>query len=169
VGLAERGRGEWRRAIDALDRSVELSKERHTAVEGQSLRLALLAESYRGLGDIEHARELGQEAIDVARVQGHAIWEAYANLALARVLLGAGSADAHEQAAAVLSRALRLARRSRTKIIEPFVHEELAELARACGDSSRREHELHEARRLFTEVGAPAQAARLSSAAALQA
>ncbi|MEA2429951.1 MAG: hypothetical protein QOI19_424, partial [Thermoleophilaceae bacterium] len=169
VGLAERGRGEWRRAIDALDRSVAMSEDRRTAVEGKSLRLALLAESYLGLGETERAHELGQEAIDVARAQGHAIWEAYANLALARVLLGSGTPGAHEEAAAVLSRALRLARRSRTKILEPFVHAELADLAHACGDSPRREHELQEARRLFTAVGAPAQAARLSSEAPLQA
>jgi hypothetical protein len=94
------------------------------------------------------------------------IWEAYANLALARILLGCGDLAAVEPA---LTRALRLARRSRTKIFEPLIHVELAELARASGDSGRREQELLDARRLFTDVGAPAQAARLASEAPLPA
>jgi adenylate cyclase len=163
LGLAERGRGEWRRAIEALDRSVSLSHERRTAVEGQALRLALLGECYAGLGDADRARALGAEAVEVARTQGHVIWEAYANLALARILLAAGDLDEVEP---TLTRALRLARRSRTKIFEPPIHVELAALARAGGDVERCERELLEARRGFTAVGAPAQAARLGAAEA---
>jgi tetratricopeptide (TPR) repeat protein len=166
VGFAERGRGEWRRAIDALDRSVAISDERRTAVEGSSLRLALLGECYLGLGETERARSLAEEGVEVGRAQGHVIWEAYGNLALARILRGCGE---YAEVEPVLSRALRLARRSRTKIFEPLIHVELAELARACGDSEQRERELLEARRLFTEVGAPAQAARLASEAPLPA
>jgi tetratricopeptide (TPR) repeat protein len=163
LGLAERGRGEWRRAIEALDRSVSLSDERRTAVEGQALRLALLGESYAGLGDADRARALGAEAVEVARTQGHVIWEAYANLALARILLAAGDLEEVEP---TLTRALRLARRSRTKIFEPPIHVELAALARAGGDVEGCERELLEARRGFTAVGAPAQAARLAAAEA---
>jgi class 3 adenylate cyclase/tetratricopeptide (TPR) repeat protein len=158
LGLAERGRGEWRRAIEALDRSVSLSRERRTAVEGQSLRLAVLGECYAGLGDLEHARALGSEAVEVARTQGHVIWEGYAHLALGRILLAAGDLDG---AVPALSRALRLARRSRTRIFEPAIHVELAAVARAAGDVDRSERELLDARRLFTEVGAPRQAERL--------
>jgi class 3 adenylate cyclase/tetratricopeptide (TPR) repeat protein len=158
LGLAERGRGDWRRAIEALETSVCLSEERQTAVEGQSLRLALLGECHAGLGELERARALALEAVDVARTQGHAIWEAYANLALGRVLLACGEVDAVDP---VLTRALRVVRRTRTRIFEAPIHVELAALARAAGDRSRAEHELSEARRVFTEVGAPAQAARL--------
>jgi adenylate cyclase len=157
LGLAERGRGEWRRAIDALDRSAALSQERRTAVEGEALRLALLGECRAGLGELDRARALGAEAVEVAHTQGHVIWEAYANLAFARILLAAGELDEVEP---TLTRALRLVRRSRTKIFEAPIHVELAALARAAGDVARCEQELTQARRGFTEVGAPLAAAR---------
>jgi hypothetical protein len=60
-------------------------------------------------------------------------------------------------------RALRQARRSGTRIFEPAIHVERAELARAMGDAARAEEELLEAQRLFSEVGAPEQAARLGA------
>ena len=146
LGLAERGRGDWRRAIEALDRSVELSlsPERRTAVEGQALRLALLGECHAGLGELPRAQALGLEAVEVARSQGHVIWEAYANLALGRILLACGELDDVEPA---LSRAMRLARRSRTRIFEPAIHEERALLARAGGNAEGALAELSEARR----------------------
>jgi ATP/maltotriose-dependent transcriptional regulator MalT len=132
-------------------------------VEGQALRLALLGECHAGLGDADRARADGAEAVEVARAQGHVIWEAYANLALARILLATGDLDAVEPA---LTLALRLARRSRTRIFEPPIHVEQAALAGALGDLDRRDRELLEARRLFSEVGAPGQAARLDGMSA---
>ena len=51
LGLAERMRGEWRRAIEAIERSLAIARERRTAVEGDAWRLALLGEAYLGLGD----------------------------------------------------------------------------------------------------------------------
>jgi adenylate cyclase len=160
LGLAERGRGEWQRAVEALERSASLSRSRRTAVEAEALRLALLAECHAALGELEQARAFAAEAVEVARVQGHAIWAAYANIALARVLLCCGELDEVEPA---LDRALRQARRSRTRIFEPAIHVERGALARAAGDGSRAERELREARRLFSEIGAPEQAARLGA------
>ena len=69
LGLAERMRGEWRRAIEALERSVAIARESRTAVEGDALRLALLGESYLGLGDLERARALVEEGLEIARAQ----------------------------------------------------------------------------------------------------
>jgi hypothetical protein len=45
---------------------------------------------------------------------------------------------------------------------EPFLHAERAELARLTGDEAARERELHEAHRLFTEIGAPIRAAEVA-------
>jgi class 3 adenylate cyclase/tetratricopeptide (TPR) repeat protein len=161
LGLAERGRGEWLRAVEALERSAALSRERRTAVEGEALRLAVLAECHAGLGELERARDGAAEAAEVARRQGHVIWEAYASVALARVLLACGELDDVEPA---LDRALRQARRSRTRIFEPLIHVERAALARARGEAARADRELLDAKRLFSEVGAREQAARLGLA-----
>src|SRR5206468_7560190 len=56
VGWAERMRGEWQRAIEALERSLAIARERRTGVEFEARCLALLGESYLGLGDAERAR-----------------------------------------------------------------------------------------------------------------
>jgi hypothetical protein len=44
-----------------------------------------------------------------------------------------------------------------------MVHVEFAELARQSGDEEGRERELHQAHRLFTEIGASSHAERLSA------
>jgi tetratricopeptide (TPR) repeat protein len=56
LGLAERMRGEWRPAIEALERSRAIARESRTAIETEAWRLALLGESYLGLGDPGRAR-----------------------------------------------------------------------------------------------------------------
>ena len=45
---------------------------------------------------------------------------------------------------------------------EPFLHIELAALARLSGDDATRPRELREAHRLFTEIGAPIRAAEVA-------
>src|SRR5437773_3170327 len=152
VGWAERMRGEWRRAIEALERSLTIAREGRTGVEQHALRLALLGESYLGVGDVERARGLVEEGREIARAQGHVSHETHANLALARVLLGSAGPAARAEIEASLARALELARDTGAKAFEPLVHVELAELARQSGDQEGRERELREAYRLFTDT-----------------
>jgi tetratricopeptide (TPR) repeat protein len=161
LGLAERMRGEWRRAIEALGRSLAIARERRTAVEGDALRLAVLGESYLGLGDVERARALVEEGLEIARAHRDPGTELHLSLLLARVLLGSAGSAAREQTEAALARALELARDTGAKAFEPLVHVELAELARQSGDEEGRERELREAHRLFAEIGATGHAERL--------
>jgi class 3 adenylate cyclase/tetratricopeptide (TPR) repeat protein len=168
LGVAEQMRGEWRRAVDALERSRAIAREGRTGVDAEARRLAQLGESYLGLGDPERARAFVEEGLEVARAQGHVPGEIHASLSLARVLLG--SADpARMEIEAALARTLELARQTGAKAWEPLVHEELAELARQSGDEERRERELREAHRLFTEIGATGHAERLAGELALPA
>jgi class 3 adenylate cyclase len=163
LGGAERMRGEWRRAIEALERSLAIAKERRTAVEGDAWRLAMLGESYLGLGDVERARALVEEGLEIAHARGQLSTEPHASLAQARVLLGSNGTAARAEIEAALARALELARDTGAKAYEPLVHVELAELARQSGDEEERERELREAHRLFTEIGATGHAERLSA------
>jgi tetratricopeptide (TPR) repeat protein len=164
VGLAQRMRGEWRPAVEALERSLAIARERRTALEGDGLRLALLGESYLGLGEVDRARALVAEGLAIDHARGNPMGETYSSLALARVLLGSADPAAREQIEAALARALQLARDTGAKAYEPLVHVELAELARQSGDPERRERELREAHRLFTQIGAVGQAERLAAA-----
>lgn len=161
LGMSEVMRGEWAQARDAVERSVALAKERRTSVEGTGLRLATLSEAYLGLGETDKARRLAQEGVEVARAGGMVTNELSAILAFARVAL-ASSGAGNEEAAAVLGRALELAADSESNAFEPLIRIELAELARRSGDEQRREQELREAHRLFTEIGANGHAARLA-------
>jgi class 3 adenylate cyclase/tetratricopeptide (TPR) repeat protein len=169
LGAAERMRGEWRRAIEAIKRAQAIALEGRTAVEGEGWRLALLGESSLGLGDPERARALVQEGLEFARARGHVPGKMLASLSLARVLLGSAGTAARAQIEAVLARALELAREKGAKAYEPLVHVELAELARQSGDEEGRERELREAHRLFSEIGASGHAERLAGELAMPA
>jgi class 3 adenylate cyclase/tetratricopeptide (TPR) repeat protein len=169
LGWAERMRGEWRRVTEALERSAAISREGRTAVEGEALRLAVLGDSYLGLGDPERARALVEEGLAIAHARGHPFNETYASLALARVLLGSAGTAARAEIESALARALELERETGAKAFEPMVHVELAVLARQSGEEEGREQELREAHRLFTEIGASGHAERLAGELAMPA
>jgi tetratricopeptide (TPR) repeat protein len=162
LGAAERTRGDWRGAIEALERSAAIAREgRH--VEHDAWRLALLGESYLGLGDMERACALVREGLDIARGREKISEETHANLALARVLLGSAGPAARVEIETALARVLELAQDTGAKAFEPLVHVELAELAHETGDQDGRERELREAHRLFTGIDATGHAERLAA------
>jgi tetratricopeptide (TPR) repeat protein len=162
LGLAERMQGEWQRAIEALERSVAISREGRTGVELDPRRLVLLGESYLGLGDLERALALVGEGLDIAHARGQRPDQTHASLALARVLLSSAGPAARAEIEAALTAALELARDTGAKAFEPLIHVERAELARQSGDEEEHERELREAHRLFTEIGATARAEQMA-------
>ncbi|HEX6652032.1 MAG TPA: adenylate/guanylate cyclase domain-containing protein [Thermoleophilaceae bacterium] len=163
LGLAKWMRGEWQAAVEAYERARAISTERRTAIEGEAVRLAFLAECHFRLGDLERARALVAEAIASADERGRPADQITGRLVLARILLGSSGRGAREQIEAALSRALELADVTGAKAFVPLVHVELAELARECGDADRRARELREAHHVFTEIGASGQAERLAA------
>jgi tetratricopeptide (TPR) repeat protein len=162
VGDTERLRGNWRQAIEALERSLAIARE-HRHAEHESWRLALLGESYASIGDSDRARSLVAEALEMAQERGHVSEETHANLALARVLQSSGGLAARAEIEAALARTLELAQNTGARAFEPLVRVERAELARQSGDEEGRERELREAHRLFIQIGATGHAERLSA------
>lgn len=167
LGCAELMRGEWQRAIDAIECSLAIVRQGRTGVERNAWRLALLGEAHLGLGDVEQARALAAEGLELAEARGHRPDETYANLAQARVLLGSTSTTPRIEVEAALARTLELARETGARAFEPLVHVELAELARQLGDKDRSKHELREAHRLFAEIGASGHAERTAGKLAM--
>jgi tetratricopeptide (TPR) repeat protein len=164
LGLAESTGEEWRRAVETIERSREISREHGRVSSDQDpWRLAVLGESYLGLGDVERARALATEGIELARAQGSVQYEMVASVSMARIVLGSEGAEAREEIEAALARALELARKMGAKSFEPQVHVELAELARQLGDKDERQRELREAYRLFAEIGATGHAEHLTA------
>jgi tetratricopeptide (TPR) repeat protein len=162
LGLAEQTRGEWQQAMEALERSHTIAFERRTALETEPWRLVRRAESHLALGDLDRARRLVEEGVDLARGDGQAGVEALGCVTLARALLASGGQDAQAEIEAALDRALELASTTGAKVVAPMVHLERAELARQSGDEEGRERELHEAQRLYAEMGAAGHAERLA-------
>ena len=161
LGLAKWMQGEWHASVEAYERARAISAERRTAIEGDAVRLAFLAQSHFRLGNEERAHTLVAEAVASADERGRPADQIMARLALACIRLGSSGCAAREEIEAALGRALELAAETGAKAFVPLVHVELAELARECGDGERRERELRQAHQVFTEIGASGQAERL--------
>ena len=123
--------------------------------------LATLAEAYLGSGEQHLARETAEEAVSLAHERGVLAVALRAHLALARVRLQTEGANAATAIETTLARAMTLVEQTGAKSQEPFIHVELAELARLRGDEARRQRELRAAHRRFTDMGAMGHAERL--------
>ena len=163
LGLAETMRGQWVRAKEAIERSIELAHDSGTAAEGEAYRLAMLANAHTGLGELDRAQELAREGIEAGRVRGAVGSEILAILALARATFATDDGPAHAELARELDHGLELAQRAEIVAFEPLLRVELAELARRRGDEETRERELRTAHRLFAGFGPNANADRLAA------
>jgi predicted ATPase/class 3 adenylate cyclase len=162
LGFAQKERGEFEQAVESLERSRAISRERRTAVEAEPYRLSVLGEAYAGLGDAERGRALIEQGIEIARNSGQLPGELLAIEAFARVSRTSRGAAARAEVEAALARGLELVEASGSKSTEPVLRVELAEMAALAGDEEARQRELREAHRLFTEIGATARAEALA-------
>ncbi|MDQ3609308.1 MAG: AAA family ATPase, partial [Actinomycetota bacterium] len=154
LGLAHVVRGEWDEAKEVLERSIALSRETRTGLEGEPWKLAFLVEAHLGRGDIERAVSAGERGVAVARDLELTTSAPVAHMALARALLASNAATAVTDAERELAHALEVARAIKARPIEARVHSARAELERARGDQEAEERELRAARALFKEIGA---------------
>ena len=116
----------------------------------------------RERGNTAGALELAREAVDIAERQPCIHFGIDARLALARALLAVDGPAAREDVEAGLARASEWVDESGARAFEPQILEVRAELAEVLGDQAAREHELREAHRLYTEMGAVGHAERVA-------
>ena len=164
LGVANVLDGQWREAVEALGQALTIARERRASLQLEAQLLALLARAQLGLGDTATARAAAEEAVAVARHRGTRTFEIEPHLVLGRVLIYTGAR--REEVQAALDAALALVDETGAKSYLPFIHLERAGLARLTGDEATRQRELHEAHRLFTEMGAPGRAAQVAEALA---
>ncbi len=162
LGQAHMLNEDWNQAVGVLERVLEMARQTRAGLLGEASTLANLARAYLGLREDKRARATVDEAIAVARRRGTKYFECVANLTCARVLLRTEGPAASADIQAALKEAQTLVEETGGRSQEPFIHEELAELARITGDETTRNHELREAHRLFTEMGATGHAERLA-------
>jgi hypothetical protein len=114
------------------------------------------------LGETAHARALAEETVAMTLRDHLGIFEPLAQIVLARVVLCAEGIAGKTAIETALARAGSLVAETDARSYQPFIHVELAELARLSGDEAVRERELCEAHRLFIEIGAPIRAAEVA-------
>lgn len=161
LGLAACLHGDWRGAMEAVERARAIATEHRTASDAALWYLVTRGAAHLGLGEAEPAKALLREAVELADRRGELTNAATVNVVLARILLATDGVAAREEIEAALAHALALTDRVGLGAIVPTVHVELAELARQMGDPAAQERELREAHRRFTEVGATGHAERL--------
>jgi adenylate cyclase len=163
VAINHAQRGEWRQAIDVVDEALAIARDRRLARADMPLLLTIRARAQIGIGDIPGARSSAEEATAVAVRCGTRFYEAQARLQLARAML-AGPHPADEPSArAELDQALNIVQAQGIRSYSPYIHLELAHLARSVGNQAAYHEGLSRAHRLFLDVGAHGRAQELAS------
>jgi len=90
------------------------------------------------------------------------LFQPLAHIVLARVLRCSEGIDGMTVIETALAQAQTLVAETEARSYEPFIHLERAELARLADDAAARQHELREAHRLFSEMGATARAEQVA-------
>jgi class 3 adenylate cyclase/tetratricopeptide (TPR) repeat protein len=154
LGRARALRGEWQDAIGAFEKSLEIARARRIAGEIEAGIVADLAEVNSAIGNHPAALALAREAIDTAQRRDVKVEECRAQLANARVLLRAEGAHKQRAARKALETAAEIARETEARLFEPFIHLELAEVARLAGDEAAHASELRISSELLAQIGA---------------
>ena len=162
LGAVELSAQRWSEAATALKQARRISQEMRTGEEAGVFTLAHLAEAHLGLGDPGGAREFAEKAVSEASRYRGLSSECFARLVQARVLLSVGGATEAATAATALERASALVEETGARCYEPFIRIERARLDRLSGDEPGCAREVALAHRLFTEMGAGAQAERIA-------
>ena len=161
LGVARAGRSEWTEAIAALEHAVELFRQMN-AREPLLEIMPFLADAYLGANRAGDARVVAEEAVASTRRCRCVLWEAHAQIMLARAMMRPECGGTRAEIEAALETAAQCIRLCGARAMEPWLREARGEWARFEGDDSARQRELREAHRLYTEMGATGHAERLA-------
>jgi hypothetical protein len=137
--------GGSREALEVAERCVDLSREVRTSLAGEAKHLAALAEACVVAGDLARARQVADEAVEVARARGTRRYEVKAWLAVARAHRATGGSDSFARALDALAQVDAVADAIRARNWRHVAELERAELAAAEGDAAARERHLRAA------------------------
>ena len=154
---------EWQKGRQSLELALAIARANRVGLFMEADYVAALAEAQLALGDAPRARELAEEAIQVALRMQMPVAEVHAQLTRARVLLALDGVAARDAVEASLDHALALVQSTGARSYEPQIDVERARLAGLLGDSAGRLEWLREAQDLFAELGATGCAERVAA------
>jgi class 3 adenylate cyclase len=158
--------GRWEEAIEAFRELRAYCHDHRVALQLEPDHLRQMAEAQLGSGDWHGALELADEALAIAKEREAPGPVAPSEIARARAWLASRDSDAAASAEEALARAEASALELKARSYLPQIHEVRAEIAARRGDAAARARELHEAERIFREIGWPQQADRVARALA---
>jgi adenylate cyclase len=161
AGLAHLLNREWREALEALEQTLGIGRERQVQL-WEARALAGMAAAQLSLGNGARALALAEEAAVVCQRLGTRLWDFAALCSRMDALRDTRGVEAAREIKAALAEAAAWIERSGAKSYEPFLQLERAELAQLTGDEAGREHALREAHRLFVEIDAPVRAEQVA-------
>ncbi len=131
VGYARAMNEEWDQAIEAIETSIERSRETRTGLEGESWRLGMLTDALIGAGQAERARATAEEAVAVGVERCSEISLPYTYRALADALLISDGPGATREAEEALRQAEASAERTGARAELPFIERARSKLVPA--------------------------------------
>jgi len=143
----------------AASAACERSREHGNLRTANVSTLAVQARTMLAGGEPERALQLAERSVEEAAHEGRL--QIPARLARARVRLAIDGPAAAAEIERDLDVCAEVSRSVPSRCEEPEVHVVRAELARAQGDEAHADREIAAARRLYQELGAPRQVARL--------
>jgi class 3 adenylate cyclase/tetratricopeptide (TPR) repeat protein len=156
--------GRWEEAIEAFRELRAYCHDHRVNLQLEPDHLTQMAEAQLGSGDWHGALELADEALAIAKEREAPGPVAPSEIVRARAWLASRDSDAAASAEGALARAEACALELKARSYLPQIHELRAEVTARRGDAAARAHELHEAERLFREIGWPQRADRVARA-----
>ncbi len=160
ASLAELGRERWQEAWDLIKPALALAQTKQIGLDAVSLTSWAPPLARAGLGDLERAQALADDAVAQCRAEDALVSLCRAHLS--RAVVGRLRSD-RDAALADLDQAERLIEETGARLFLPTVYEERSRLFSA-GDE--RERWLAAARQLYDEMGAPGLAGRFADGSA---
>ncbi|MDJ0817096.1 MAG: adenylate/guanylate cyclase domain-containing protein [Desulfobacterales bacterium] len=161
LGRAQLVANHWMQGKESLDFALAQARKHKLGLEAEASYLAYLAEALTGIGELEQAQSVAEEAVEVARRKETRFWELQSQITLAKVFLALNHAQYHTRIVAALERAEKLIETTGGEVMRPVVLECRAELAEKLGNTGENHNMLQESLRLYQTMGAYGHAERL--------
>jgi hypothetical protein len=160
LGMAFLLERDWGQATAAFENALASMHSNAVGLWMETMALDRLAEALLGAGDLAAAEDRARKARELAHTRQARM--GFRPMLLARIVARARGGTARAEVEQLLEESIAYVEETGARAWLPLIHEARAELERAGGDAAAAERELHEAQRLYAEMGATGHAERVA-------